>query len=84
MSSLRVLGVIVAVNKNKSEDFSAKDKEHFASLCEFCSLVISNCQSQKELVRLRVKSKVGNAGGFEFHFFSSPFFTIGGFLYCYK
>lgn len=59
-NGLRILGVIVAVNKNKNEDFSAKDKDHFTSLCEFCSLVLSNCQSQKELIRLRVKAKVGN------------------------
>lgn len=50
----------MAVNKNKNEEFSATDSEHFTSFCEFCSLVISNCQSLKELTRSRMKCKVRN------------------------
>lgn len=54
----RLLGILVAVNKNNGEDFSDKDKDHFIALCNFSSLILNNCQTNKELTRLRVKFKV--------------------------
>ena len=58
ISLFRILGVIVAVNKTKNDEFTARDEAHFTSFCEFCSLVVSNCQSQRESNKMRLKYEV--------------------------
>lgn len=56
----RILGVIVAVNKTKNDEFTARDEAHFTSFCEFCSLVVSNCQAKREINKTKLKYQVNS------------------------